>query len=298
MNALMKAMTHGLKVMAVSSALLSANSWAAEPAPIRIGWVAWPDAEISAKLAAYAIEQEMHRPVKLVMADIGIQFKAMESGAIDFIPMVWLPVTHKGYWDKYSSKLEDLGVLYEGRIGWTIPDSIPRETLSSIADLNKPEVREKLRGTILGPEPGTGQSTLSEKAIEVYGIKGYKLVSSSGAAEVAQFARETERGRWSILNGWNPHWMFAKWKLRYLDDPKNVFGSTEQVHVIGRPGFREAEPAVAAFLKNYKLPLPQLEALLLQAKDSSADEAVKTYYAANKPMFDAMFAPQATAVTP
>ncbi len=295
MNALMKGLTHGLKVMAVTVCLLGGPAWSAEPQPIRIGWVAWPDAEISAKLAAYAIEQQLHRPVKLVMADIGIQFKAMESGDIDFIPMVWLPTTHKGYWDKYQNKLEDLGVLYEGRIGWTIPDSIPRETLSSIADLNKPEVREQLRGTILGPEPGTGQFTLSQKAIDVYGITGYKLVSSSGAAEVAQFAREIERGHWSLLNGWNPHWMFAKWKLRYLDDPKGVFGSTEQVHIIGRPGLREAEPAVAAFLKNYTLPLPQLEALLLQAKDSSADAAVKAYYAANKPTFDAMFAPQATA---
>jgi len=286
-----------IKGALLCAAFATTVAHAEDPKPIRIGWVAWPDAEISAKLAAYAIEQEMHRPVQLVMADIAIQFKAMEDDKIDFIPMVWLPNTHKGYWDKYGSTLEDLGVLYQGRVGWTIPDSIPRSILSSVADLNKPEVRQKLRGIILGPEPGTGQAALSEKAIKDYGLTGYKLVLSSGASEVNEFARQTAKGNWALVNGWNPHWMFAKWKLRYLDDPKGVFGGAEQIHVVARPGFKESEPAVAAFLSHYTLPLPQLEALLLKAKDSSADDAVKTYYAANKPAFDAMFAPQVSTAT-
>ena len=279
-----------LKVAALAAICWASATSASEQKPLRIGWVAWPDAEITAKLAGYAIEQQLHRPVQLVMADIAIQFKAMLDDKIDFIPMVWLPTTHKGYWEEYGSRLEDLGVLYEGRIGWTIPDSIPREILSSVADLNKPQVREKLRGVILGPEPGSGQHILSQKAIEAYGLTGYKLVSSSGPAEVNEFARQLNRGNWALLNGWNPHWMFAKWKLRYLDDPKGIFGSTEQVHIIGRPGLKESEPQVATFLSHYKLALPELEALLLQAKDASADEAVKNYYAANKSRFEAMFA--------
>lgn len=83
---------------------------AEEPTPIRIGWVNWSDTEIAVKLADTALRDRLKQPVKLVLADIGIQFQALANGNIDLIPMVWLPNTHKSFYDKYKDKLEDLGV--------------------------------------------------------------------------------------------------------------------------------------------------------------------------------------------
>ena len=98
---------------------------AEEPTPIRIGWVNWSDTEIAVKLADTALRDHLKQPVKLVLADIGIQFQALANGNIDLIPMVWLPSTHKAFYDKYQDKLEDLGVLYEGRIGMAVPRPFP-----------------------------------------------------------------------------------------------------------------------------------------------------------------------------
>ena len=282
---------------AVAMASCSLVAHADDPAPIRIGWVNWSDTEIAVKLANAALEDHLKQPVKLVLADIGIQFQAVANGNIDLIPMVWLPSTHKAFYDKYRDKLEDLGVLYEGRIGMAVPTSIPVSEIASIEDLNKPAVREKLGGKILTSEVGNGQYKLTEKAIKEYNLDGYKMVASSESGMLSELDRNLKRDKWSLINAWSPHWMFSKWPLRYLDDPKHVFGGAEQIHAVARKGFSAEHPDVARFFANFKLPQADLEKLMAAARDSSADKVVAEYYAANKPRFAAMFDGQTAAIT-
>ncbi|MBT2294688.1 glycine betaine ABC transporter substrate-binding protein [Pseudomonas fluorescens] len=270
---------------------------AEEPAPVRIGWVNWSDTEIAVKLASTALQDHLKQPVKLVLADIGIQFQALANGNIDLIPMVWLPTTHKAFYDKYSDKLEDLGVLYEGRIGMAVPTSIAASEIASIEDLNKPEVREKLGGKILTSEVGNGQYKLTEKAIELYKLDGYKMVASSESGMLSELDRNLKRDKWSLVNAWSPHWMFSKWSLRYLDDPKKIFGGAEQIHAVARKGFSAEHPDVARFFAHFNIPQADLERLMAAARDSSADKVVAEYYAANKPRFEAMFGGQTASVT-
>ena len=279
-----------------ASLLLAASSLlaqAAEIQPVRIGWVNWSDTEITAKLAQKALEDHLKRPVKMVQADIGIQFQALANGSIDLIPMVWLPVTHKAFWEKYKDQLEDLGVLYEGRIGWAVPETVPASEVATIEDLKKPEVREKLKGRILTSEAGNGQYKLSLKAIDDYTLIGYKLVASSETGMLTEMDRGLKRGDWAVINAWNPHWMFAKWKLRYLDEPKGVFGGAEQIHAVARKGFSAQNPQVAYFFGHYSMPLDVLQDLMAKARESSVEAVVNAYYAANKARFDAMFDPAA-----
>jgi glycine betaine/proline transport system substrate-binding protein len=270
---------------------------AEEPAPIRIGWVNWSDTEIAVKLADTALRDHLKQPVKLVLADIGIQFQALANGNIDLIPMVWLPSTHKSFYDKYKDKLEDLGVLYEGRIGMAVPTSIPTSEIASVEDLNKPDVREKLGGKILTSEVGNGQYKLTEKAIKEYKLDGYKMVASSESGMLSELDRNLKRDKWSLINAWSPHWMFSKWSLRYLDDPKQIFGGAEQIHAVARKGFSAEHPDVALFFANFKIPQSDLEKLMASARDSSADKVVAEYYAANKPHFVAMFGANTASTT-
>ncbi|TWC06680.1 MULTISPECIES: glycine betaine ABC transporter substrate-binding protein [unclassified Pseudomonas] len=281
--------------LAMASGCLTAH--AEEPTPIRIGWVNWSDTEIAVKLADTALRDQLKQPVKLVLADIGIQFQALANGSIDLIPMVWLPSTHKSFYDKYKNKLEDLGSLYEGRIGMAVPTSIPTSEIASVEDLNKPEVREKLGGKILTSEVGNGQYKLTEKAIREYKLDGYKMVASSESGMLSELDRNLKRDKWSLINAWSPHWMFSKWSLRYLDDPKQIFGGAEQIHAVARKGFSAEHPDVARFFANFKIPQTDLEKLMATARDSSADEVVAEYYAANKPRFEAMFGNRTASAT-
>lgn len=89
--------------------------------------------------------------------------------------------------------------------------------------------------------------------------------------------------------------MFSKWSLRYLDDPKKIFGGAEQIHAMARKGFSAQHPDVAYFFAHFSIPQADLENLMMQARQTTADQAVAAYYAANKPRFEGMFEPASTA---
>ncbi|MBK4997940.1 glycine betaine ABC transporter substrate-binding protein [Pseudomonas sp. S31] len=278
-----------LLLAGLALAVTSTVSHAEGTRPIVVGWVNWADAEITTKLAKLALEDQLKQPVKLVMADIGIQFQALSAGKVDIIPMAWLTYSHKPFWEKYKNKLEDLGVLYEGRLGLAVPTSIPVSEVASIEDLNKPEVKEKLAGKILTSEVGNGQYKTATRAIEAYKLEGYKLVASSETGMLNEFERNLKRDQWTLLNAWSPHWMFSTWSLRYLDDPKEVFGKAEQIHAVGRKGFSRDFPEVANFFAHFTLPVKDLETMMKQARATSADEVVAQYYAAHKDTIADMF---------
>jgi glycine betaine/proline transport system substrate-binding protein len=46
--------------------------------------------------------------------------------------------------------------IFKGKIGWAVPNYIPKNKLKNISDLKKPTVRKKLNSKITGIEPSAG----------------------------------------------------------------------------------------------------------------------------------------------
>ncbi|WP_157271235.1 glycine betaine ABC transporter substrate-binding protein [Azohydromonas aeria] len=251
----------------------------AQAKPIRIGWTAWADAEAVTNIAKIILEQRLAQKVELVMTDVALQYAGLQRGQIDLMLMAWLPGTHKSYWEKVKDDVEDLGALYtDAKLGWAVPDEIPVGTLRSIADLAKPEVREKLNGRIQGIDAGAGLMKLSEAAIKSYGLD-YQLLTASDAAMVSALDRAIQRKQWIVVTTWSPHWMFSRYKLRYLEDPKQALGGAESIHALARKGFSADFPTASAFIRNMKISLADLEGVMLKAKDSSSAKEAAAYVA-------------------
>jgi glycine betaine/proline transport system substrate-binding protein len=259
--------------------LLQDTDTSVTPDTIRIGWTAWSDAEVVTKLARRVLEERFGFEVELVMADIGIQYQGVASGDLDLMLMSWQPVTHRDYWRRFADDVVNLGVIYtRARLGWAVPAYVPQSEVDSVADLADPDVHRRLGGRIQGIDPGSGLMQASERAMAQYGLDDYELVSASGAAMTAALARAIERNEWIVVTAWNPHWMFARWDLRYLEDPRRSFGGRERVHVLAREGFyQDFPPEVAEFFVRMYLPLEELESALLTATNESVDIAVDDY---------------------
>jgi glycine betaine/proline transport system substrate-binding protein len=270
-------MRHWLRLITV--ALFIATAHAADRPPLRIGWTAWSDAEAVTRLAADILESRLDQPVELVLLDIGIQYQGVANGDIDAMLMAWLPLTHKPYMDKVGDQVVNLGPLYtRARLGWVVPDYIPRDQLNSITDLEDRKLARKLKNRIHGIDPGAGLMQASEQAILDYGLDRYRLVSSSGAGMTAALSRAIKRKEWIVVTGWSPHWMFSRWELRYLEDPRKSLGGRERIHALVRRGFYQDFPVeVTEFLSRMYLPLDELEALMNQATDTSYEQAVQEY---------------------
>ena len=250
---------------------------------VTIGWTAWSDAEFVTKLAERILTDRMGMEVELVQTDIAIQYQGLTQGDIDVMLMSWQPVTHEDYVAEFGPDLTTLGTLYTGaRLGWVIPNAIPEDQLSSIADLANEDVREQLDGQVQGIDPGAGLMRLSNQALEVYGLDDYELVSASGAAMTAALDRAIQRGEWIVVTGWSPHWKFGAYDLRYLEDPEGVLGGPERVVALARQGFYQDNLEAASFFTRMSIPLGELESAMFDATQTSYEDAVEAYIANNE----------------
>ncbi|MBI0435298.1 glycine betaine ABC transporter substrate-binding protein [Roseomonas sp. KE0001] len=248
-------------------------------ATIKLGFAPWADAEFITRLAARLIEDRLGHKVELVQTDVAPLYQGITRGDVDAMLMCWLPQTHADYFKRVEGKVEKLGTLYTGaKLGWVVPKYVPEAELASIADLAKPEVRGRLGGRVQGIEPGAGLTRLSQEAVKAYELD-YTLQESSEAAMLSMLDRSIRGERWIVATAWSPHWMFGKYELRYLADPKQALGGEEQVLALGRPGLTEAVPKVAAFLSRLNLPLDELERSMLLAQEKDFDTAVSQYIA-------------------
>jgi glycine betaine/proline transport system substrate-binding protein len=269
------------KLLFAALLVLALSAPATSKETIKIGWTAWSDAEFVTKLAKRILEERMGYEMELLQTDIAPQYQGLATGSIDIMLMSWQPSTHEDYLKKVGPKVFNLGLLYtHARLGWVVPNYIPKRELKSVADLKKPEVREKLDGTITGIDPGAGLTRLSMKTIEDYGLN-YELQISSGAGMTAALERAVRRNEWIVVTGWSPHWMFGAYDLRNLDDPKGVLGRFERVHAVARLGFYQDQVQAAGFFSRMQIPIDDLQRAMYHAQETSYKEAVSRYIEKN-----------------
>ncbi|MHA6260074.1 glycine betaine ABC transporter substrate-binding protein [Sporosarcina sp. CAU 1771] len=113
-------------------------------------------------------------------------------------------------------------------------------------------VGESVDYKITGIDPGAGIMMAAERAIEDYALEDWSVVTGSGAAMTAALKRAYDNEEPIIVTGWSPHWKFAKFDLKYLEDPEGSFGGAEDIHTIARLGLAEEKPEAHAVLSNFK----------------------------------------------
>ncbi|WP_242169177.1 MULTISPECIES: glycine betaine ABC transporter substrate-binding protein [unclassified Pseudomonas] len=229
-------------VVAMSATLASADS-----KTLSIGYVdGWSDSVATTHVAAEVIKEKLGYDVKLQAVATGIMWQGVATGKLDAMLSAWLPVTHGEYWAKNKDKVVDYGPNFkDAKIGLIVPEYVKAK---SIEDL---KTDTTFKNKIVGIDAGSGVMLKTDEAIKAYGLD-YKLQASSGAAMIAELTRAEDKQESIAVTGWVPHWMFAKWKLRFLDDPKGIYGAAETVNSIGSKGLEKKAPEVAAFLKKFQ----------------------------------------------
>ncbi|MTI68936.1 MAG: glycine betaine ABC transporter substrate-binding protein [Firmicutes bacterium] len=233
---------------------------------LKFGVVNWAEGIAMTNLAKAILEDEMGYEVDVTTAEPGLIFTSVANGDYDAFLDAWLPVTHESYMEKFGDKLDKLGTNFEGaRIGLVVPEYVD---INSIEEMNA--AKDKFEAQIVGIGSGAGIMKASEKAIEEYGLD-YELVESSGPVMTAKLADSISNEEPIIVTGWKPHWKFARYDLKFLDDPKKVYGAEEDLYTVARKGLKEDNPEVVEFLENFKMNDQQLGGLMGMIADSDED---------------------------
>ena len=269
------------RLLGVGSALvLAMGATHAMAKEVSIGYVdGWADSVATTNVAAEVIKQKLGYDVDLKPVATGIMWQGVATGKLDAMMSAWLPVTHGDYWAKNKDKVVDYGANFkDAKIGLIVPDYVKA---NSIADL---KTDTSFKQKIVGIDAGAGVMIKAEQAIKDYDLTGYKLQASSGAAMTSELGRAYAKKDSIAVTGWVPHWMFAKWKLKFLEDPKGVFGEAETVNSVGSKQLASKAPEVAEFLKKFSWQSKdEIGEVMLAIQEGAKPEAAAKDWVAKHP---------------
>jgi glycine betaine/proline transport system substrate-binding protein len=232
---------------------------------INLTYVEW-DTEVASTHVVGEVLKEMGYNVNMTPLDNAIMWESVAKGESDAMVSAWLPNTHKSQFAQYKDQVDDLGVNLKGaKVGIVVPDYMD---VNSIADLT-----DQANKTITGIEPGAGVVNAAENTVKAYpNLADWNVSTSSSGAMTVALGQAIKKKQPIVITGWSPHWMFAKYGLKYLEDPKGAMGTEEAIHTMARKGLEKDQPEAYKVLDNFNWTQKDMESVMLainEGKDPS-----------------------------
>lgn len=256
---------------------------------VNIAYINWAeDVAVSNLFKAVLEDPKFGYKVNLQQLEVGPLFAGMAKGDADLFLDAWLPATHADYWAKYKKDLEDLGTWYDqATLNIAVPSYV--KDVNSLADLKGKA--GQFGGEITGIDPGSGlMRTTNEAVVPDYGLGGeYQVKASSESAMLAALQGAIKEKKPIVVTSWHPHWMYSRYDLKDLKDPKGSLGEAEQIKSLGRKGFSKDFPELTKMVKQFKMDDAKLASLsdaIQKAGEGNELKAAKDWAKQNKEFVD------------
>lgn len=202
---------------------------------------------------------------------------SMNNQDTDLYLDIWLPLTHGSKVARFPDLVDIASTYDHAKSGLIVPDFVP---VNSIEQLNT--YADRFGHQIIGIEKGAGLTRATDNTIKDYKLD-YRQVNSSTVAMLTELKNAIRENRWIVVAGWQPHWMFGEMKLKFLDDPKKTYGTTETIHIYSRKDFPKEHAELMPFLSQIKFDQSSMSELLKSMeKNKSKEKAVKYWIAQHR----------------
>ena len=185
--------------------------------------------------------------VRCVLADGGVahtvaehpherMFDLLAQGQVDMVVSAWLPGSHGGYLAPIEDEVVKLGVLYEPRAIWGVPDYVPIDAVASLQDLARPLVARRMDKLIQGIGPGAGISRFSREIVARHRLdeQGYEFRNGTLDDCVGAFERAVAERRWAVVPLWQPQYLHHRHRIRALADPEGLLRGADAATIVLR----------------------------------------------------------------
>jgi len=249
---------------------------------IVIGFINWDEAVVATELWRQALEASGYTVTAQEFTEVGPLFEGLSSGDLDFFLDGWLPITHQTYMDTYGDQLEQIGTWNENAaLTVAVPTYVE---VNSLAELNASA--DLFGGRIVGIEASAGLTeAVQNSTIPTYGITDLTLETSSTTAMLTELDSAIASEEPIVVTLWQPHWAYAKYDLKNLEDPELTLGEAETINTLARLGFSEEFADVAGALSTFAMDdeqLAGLENLVFSEHEGDVQAGVTAWLKDNK----------------
>ncbi|KAF1299579.1 glycine/betaine ABC transporter permease [Enterococcus sp. JM4C] len=247
---------------------------------INLAYVEW-DTEVASTNVVAEVLREMGYKVNLTPLDNAIMWESVSKGEMDGMVAAWLPNTHGSQYAQYKDQVDDLGENLTGaKVGIAVPSYMDVNSIDELSD--------QAGKTITGIEPGAGVVNAAENTLKTYSnLSDWTVETSSSGAMTVALGQAIKNKEEIVITGWSPHWMFAKYDLKYLEDPKGGMGDAEAIHTITRKNLKEDQPEAYQLLDNFNWTKEDMEEVMLEINNKKdPEDAAKEWIEKNQDLVE------------
>ncbi|MGY3773135.1 ABC transporter permease/substrate binding protein [Tetragenococcus solitarius] len=251
-------------VLILSLGLMSSTR--SNKGPITLSYINLDTELASTNVIAQVLRNEGFE-VNTIALDIPVMWEAVANGEADAMVGAW-PATNKTQYDMFSGQMDKLGANLEksAQTGLVVPAYM--EDVESIEDLSDQANQE-----IKGVEPGSGTSDVTNETIAAYSnLSDWEQVNSSTAAMIAELDQAIKQEEPIVVSIFAPHWIFSRYDLTMLEDPKGTMGEPENIETMARQGLKEDEPEAYQILKNFQWETDDIQSVMLAIENGAEPE--------------------------
>lgn len=248
---------------------------------LRFGINNWAENVAVSNMWKVLLEEEGYE-VELSTLEKAPVWTGIAQGDLDISPEVWLPITDAPMYEEYEEDIVIHEAWYEGTVlGLAVPSYVDVDSLEELNDH-----KDLFDGRIVGIDAGASLMGLTKDAIEEYELE-YALIESSETAMLSELEKAYENEEPILVTLWSPHWVFAEYDLKYLEDPKTVFGEADDIYFMTRTGFEDDYPEIVQWMNNWDMDDDSLGSLMgLGEELGDPLEAAKQWIEENRELVD------------
>jgi glycine betaine/proline transport system substrate-binding protein len=188
---------------------------------------------------------------------LGATYRGVASGELDAFQDVWLP-NQEALLDGVAGDVEHLDPWYLGETkqGMAVPAYMDVRSIDQLDGTDAELIYGIEDSSVIMQKVGV-------RVIPAYGLK-QQLVTAPTAGMLAEVEHLYATREDFAFIAWSPHWMNQRYDIRYLKDPKDALGPTNdpaECSTIVSEDLREDNPVAYAFMDALELTEGQIEGL-------------------------------------
>ncbi|KFN92637.1 ABC transporter permease/substrate binding protein [Tetragenococcus muriaticus] len=244
---------------------------------ITLAYAEQDDQVATTNVAAQVLEEEGYN-VTMTALDIPVTFEAVANGQADAMLGAWLPTTHKANYAQLGDQLDNLGASLDKQAqnGLAVPSYMDVDSIEDLTD--------EADQTVTGVEPGAGNTAAAQATLEAYpNLDNWELTTSSAGAMTTQLERAISQEEEVVVSAWSPHWIFSRFDVKFLEDPKGGMGGAESIVTLARQGLKDDMPEAYQILDNFEWGVEDIESVMLEVEEGTDPEEAARHWIEENP---------------
>lgn len=115
---------------------------------------------------------------------------------------------------------------------------------------------------------------MTNRVMESYdNLSDWNHLESSSGAMLTSLRQAYNNQDEIVITAWTPHWMFIEYDLKVLENPQNIYGTSEDIATVARLGLEEDHPVAYQIIDNFYWELDDIQQMMLDLQEGLSPDA-------------------------